>query len=141
MAYIAGFFDGEGYATIRRANRYKGGCSFRACIGFVNKNRDLLLWIQTFFAGNIYKKKRKCSRHSQAYELVSSKNSEIIWFLDNVYPFLKIKKSQCDLLRELLNLGHMKKIGEWPRFIPMIGEVEKREEIKNRITELNKRGN
>lgn len=56
LAYIAGFFDGEGCITaFRRGDTYKGHAYSRCQISIINTNKKILEWISTIIGGKVYK--------------------------------------------------------------------------------------
>jgi hypothetical protein len=143
LAYIAGFFDGEGYVTIRRANRSRNqgkGISYRTVVGFTNTDMSVLTWIQSIVGGRIYKKSRYSHKHSVAFELCLLRVSDVIMCLTGILPYLRIKQAQAELGLDLIALGKMKKSGTWPTFAALPQEVAIREDIKQRMTTLNMRG-
>jgi hypothetical protein len=141
IAYIAGFFDGEGCVRIARQKK-----SYRVRVGFTNNDLTLLTWVQSILGGRLYQKKRASVRHAQGWELLLTKNAEIELALRHLLPFIKIKRKQAELSLSLLLMGKMKKVSlgargkTWPIMSVAPGEVEKRELITTRVTELNKRG-
>lgn len=148
-AYIAGFFDGEGYITIRRSNRYLGNrVSYRLVVGFTNTNIDVLKWIQLSVGGGaINPKSRKSLKHSQAFELTVHKRHLIVDLIDAIEPYVRIKREQLAVGVCFLSLGLVQKImvvsrgnKSWPVFRAKPGENEIREDYKLIMTDLNRRG-
>lgn len=146
IGYISGFFDGEGYVSIRRSNKTKQRVpSYRIIVGFTNKDRTLLMWIQSIFGGAIYKKVHKNPHAAPAYELIFLNRQEVATLLATMKPFVRIKARQIQLAEDFLALGHMKKLvvgrgKRWPLFRVPPEEVQIREDFKTRMTDLNKRG-
>ncbi len=148
--YIAGFFDGEGYVTIRRANRYRLGRkqntpSYRGVVGFVNTDARVLVEIQKQFGGKIYAKSRKSKVHKPAWELLYLKYEEIKCLVSAIRPFVVLKAERLDIISALIDLGKMKKRAiprgkRWPLMTIPEAEVEVREQLKERLTRLNQRG-
>lgn len=104
LAYIAGFFDGEGCATILH-----GGGANRNCIqkrvSICNTNRDILLQIQRILGfGSLYEKKRDNKKHKTLYDLVFLQD-QIPVFLALILPYVRLKKRQVEILLEY-SMGH-----------------------------------
>lgn len=92
IAYIAGFFDGEGCVHIggRRRNT-----SYNLEVSIANTNKDILLWIQSIYGGYIKNVRKAKERHTQCYNWRVVSNQAIL-FLESIYPFLRIKHNQAD---------------------------------------------
>lgn len=148
--YIAGFFDGEGCATMRRSNRYQIGrgrrsASFSAIICFTNTELEILLDIQKVLGGKIYPKRRKESKHAQAYELNLIRKADIAYFIETVGPYVRVKWPQLELVLSFIKLpkSRLDYIGRdktWPLIQANLEDVAQREAMKQKLTELNKRG-
>lgn len=152
-SYAAGFFDGEGHITIRRANQYLGGTpSYRCCIGATNRDEFVLQMLQATYGGKIYSKVRYSPAHNQAYEWFLQNTEEVRAFLTDIEPYCLIKVPQVRLGLEFLSLGKMQMIVTGTRRIhpdkggssPILKAVEEdvqiRESFKQDLTELNRRG-
>jgi hypothetical protein len=146
--YIAGFFDGEGYITLRRSNRYtRTAASYRIVIGFTNKSKAILELIQQRYGGSIYPKARRNKEvHAAAWELSIFRNDGIQSFMAEIGPHIILKRPQVDLALEFLALGKVQmemvetRGKRWPIFRPVPGQMELRESYKLRLGELNRRG-
>src|SRR5438309_1289519 len=57
LAYIAGFFDGEGNATIRMVKGSNGKRYPRLEARLTQNDRVVLDWIQSHYGGGVYEKK------------------------------------------------------------------------------------
>ncbi len=148
-AYIAGFFDGEGWVHLYR--RRKPGCTFRIRVGFTNRNLQLLRWIKSHFYGTIHPKKRRSTKHSQSYDLTIHRNLSVRNFLKQIGPFVKLKKRHIAILREFLSLPHINKrtvrfvksgsrSGLSPVMKGLPCDIRVRECIRLRLLRLNLRG-
>ena len=89
--YTAGFFDGEGYIGRGWKNRIE--------IKIVNNNEDVINYLHDLWGGIIYKRKRK---DNPALDLVIYRKSDVLRFINTVYPFLKVKKEQIDKTLEVI---------------------------------------
>lgn len=151
-AYIAGFLDGEGNITILRRNQYNGYRSYGLHVGFTNLDVRPLLAIQDVYGGHLFEKKRKSTKHRQAFELRVCQKAAVEKLLKEVLPHLLIKREQAELGIAFLKLGKVKmevigmyrnssvKGGLHPVSKAAAGEQEAREEMKQNLMLLNKRG-
>ena len=89
LAYIAGFFDGEGTITIARNNKHS--TSFFSSCGISQVDRQPLDFIASVFGGSVYPKNTK---HKSQWTWSSSTRYTLI-FLNTIYPYLIIKKKQA----------------------------------------------
>lgn len=90
IAYIAGFFDGEGCVRIKEANQ--GGNSFYVIAHITNSNQKILMEIQDLFGGAIRVQERSPNKTIYNWSLSSS---EAVDFLQTLSPFLKEKLEQA----------------------------------------------
>ncbi len=92
LAYIAGFFDGEGCVHIggRRQNT-----SYNLEVNISNTDEDILLWLQSIYGGYLKTVKKAKEHHIQCYNWRLASNQAVV-FLDSIYPFLILKKHQAD---------------------------------------------
>ena len=97
-AYVAGFFDGEGYISIEKKQ-------LNLRVGIANTNKDIMEWIHINFGGQMQKVNAEKYKHKPCYLWrASSKQAEN--FLKYIYPFLKVKKLRAEIafkLRETFN--------------------------------------
>lgn len=91
IAYIAGFFDGEGCVRIKEANQ--GGNSFYVIAHLTNSYRPVLDEVQELFGGALRKQERTPNKTIYNWCLSSA---EAVDFLKTISPFLKEKKSQAE---------------------------------------------
>lgn len=92
IAYIAGFFDGEGCVRIKKANQ--GGNSYYLIAHLTNTNQSILKMVQELFGGAI--RKQEAGRNRPVYNWCVS-SSEANDFLKTLLPFLMEKKTQAEL--------------------------------------------
>lgn len=95
-AYVAGFFDGEGYINVRRvsSNRLKTGFKYwRSEIEIVNTDQRPLDFIYEYFKfGRVSIRSNDMTTHRTAYRWRVTKKIQIISFLEAIIPFLIVKK-------------------------------------------------
>lgn len=92
VAYIAGFFDGEGCIRIKRANQ--GGNSYYITATITNSNKMILEYIKDIFGGKVREAEKKANKVIYHYELTSS---EAVDMIKTLLGFLKEKKEQAEL--------------------------------------------
>lgn len=92
VAYIAGFFDGEGCVRIKRANQ--GGNSYYVTATITNSNKEILEYIKDIFGGKVRKAEKKANKTIYHYELSSS---EAVDMLKILIGFLREKRTQAEL--------------------------------------------
>lgn len=122
IAYIAGFFDGEGCVRIKEANQ--GGNSFYVIAHITNSNRGTLERIQDFFGGAIREQEKTPNKTIYNWCITSA---EAVDFLKTLSPFLDEKKTQALLAIKF----HEKKgnlTGETKRgFAQVLSEMKKQD--------------
>ncbi len=92
-AYIAGLIDGDGHIGIENVgNNYKS-----PRITIANTNKDVLEWcLKTIGLGNISKNKFENTLHKkQLYTWYLSSRKNIMELLNQIYPYLKIKRMKA----------------------------------------------
>ena len=92
IAYIAGFFDGEGCVRIKRANQ--GGNSYYLIAHITNTNPIILKKVQELFGGNTRLQEKGRNKPVYNWYITSSEAND---FLKTLQPFLIEKKSQAEL--------------------------------------------
>jgi hypothetical protein len=89
LAYIAGFFDGEGSISAKWKNEE---LPFPRAILY-NTDRSVLIWIADHTGGRLYHQPPRLGT-KQLYSL-EIRTSDLLWFLKLMIPFLKIKQRQA----------------------------------------------
>ena len=92
IAYIAGFFDGEGCVRIKQANQ--GGNSYYLIAHITNTNPVILKKVQDLFGGNTRVQEKGRNKPIYNWYITSSEAND---FLKTLQPFLIEKKSQAEL--------------------------------------------
>jgi len=94
LAYLAGFFDGDGHVIIsrRRASDYSRGVLFLLQAGVSNTNRDVLEEFHDLAGGGcIHSRKQR-----QNFEWIISARAASR-FLQAVYPYLRLKQTEVEV--------------------------------------------
>lgn len=95
-AYIAGFFDGEGYVAVKTYfDKHAGMTVHNAEVRIGQKRRDVLDWISERFPAKIYKTERE---GSHIHHLVISGNKSVALFLTLIQKYVIEKKDQVELI-------------------------------------------
>lgn len=92
IAYIAGFFDGEGCIRIKQASQR--GNSFYVIAHITNSNRAILEQVQDLFGGIVRKQEKAVNKTVWSYYVTSA---EAVDFLTTLSPFLQEKKAEANL--------------------------------------------
>jgi len=102
VKYIAGFFDGDGHASIS----WSGSASLKLEVGFCNNYRPILEEIRCYFHnyGKIYFIKPKLRRQKESFRYKIWRMREVKEILEEMLPYLRIKKRQAELILEFINL-------------------------------------
>jgi hypothetical protein len=90
LAYVAGFFDGEG--TIRIQN-HKYNNSYSLHCGIWQVDRTPLDYIALYFGGTVRMRKKQGNANDQWVWQSTSRNA--LQFLQAIEPFLVVKKAQA----------------------------------------------
>lgn len=102
LAYLAGFFDGEGYVGISSDHpKWKNGdVYYRLRINVAQKNPVVLLRLKSIYGGTLHQGKDGVWKWYADGKMGCS-------FLSDIFPFLVIKKQQVELALEFqsLNVG------------------------------------
>lgn len=126
--YLAGIIDGEGCLIISRSNR-GSYMNYYGRIHVKNTDTRLIKWLVDNFGGNVHTNiPADSAKHAVAYSWYFSGDAhdkEVL--LLALLPYLIVKREQAKVLVE---------------FFRMTGEKnpEKREQLYQRMTALNKRG-
>jgi hypothetical protein len=109
IAYLAGLIDGEGCIGVR-VNKH----------GYVSNSLQItmtrlepLMWSKTTTGfGEIYYKKEKRKNRKDVYQWSVSNSEEIRILLQQLIPFLKVKKSEAMAFMVLSSLKRIKHNGK-----------------------------
>ena len=103
LAYIAGYVDGEGCFRL-------SGTAPRFSLN--NTYLPTLLWMKAHFGGSLRSIKKVAPHHRQAYEWELGVRSGIHSFIEDIYPYLREKAQQAELVLECMELprGDLRKV-------------------------------
>lgn len=108
IAYLAGFFDGEGCVSIlrfaekRRAATY---FAYRLQVRIGNTNLEVLEWIQSKFGGTIYDQVRSVPGNRKPFWAWHTSGHKAKTFLEMIEPFVIVKRRQIQVALQFLSLG------------------------------------
>lgn len=94
--YIAGFFDGEGCVATSVGRNGVG----KIQVILTSTDEHILKLVKSKYGGGIYKKIKYKEHHSDAFSWQSSKCRS---FLEDIFPFLILKRKQVRLALEFLD--------------------------------------
>ena len=92
VAYIAGFFDGEGCVRIKQANQ--GGNSFYVWVAITNSYKPTLDYVVSVFGGKVRRAEKRSHKTIYHYLITAS---EAVDMLKTIGGFIREKKNQVDL--------------------------------------------
>lgn len=99
LAYIAGFFDGEGSVTIHdnyaKSPRGKSpNHTLQVSIG--NTDPRILIWLHQEYGGSLCYRKEKRKNHRKVLQWTLRTRGALV-FLEAIRPFLRMKCDQIDI--------------------------------------------
>lgn len=92
VAYIAGFFDGEGCIRIKKASQR--GNSYYVWVAITNSNKGILDEVVELFGGTVRPAEKTVNKVVYHYLITAS---EAVDFLTTISGFLRDKKEQAEL--------------------------------------------
>jgi len=93
--WLAGFLDGEGWFGI-----YPTFKTYKAEIAIETTSKEVAEWFRSYFEGSIYTRPLTSGRFNKKITYRFGLRSLVVIkeFLPNIIPYLKIKRSQAELL-------------------------------------------
>lgn len=136
-AYLAGLIDGEGYLGIlkvKQGNKKKWFSNkefiFKPVIKVAMTDKDLIVWLYNSYGGSF--ETRKAHGNARESYCWALRERKAIEFAKRIYPYLKVKKEQAQILLRF-------PFGETGK--PLLENTyQKRIELCNKIRALNTRG-
>lgn len=99
LAYLGGFFDGEGCISIVKGKNHLGNTQYSLRVIVSNTNDYVLQLYKFSFGGRIRKRKHDKPKWRDCYSWELS-STQAYDFLKCLYPYLVIKKAEADLAFE-----------------------------------------
>ena len=145
--YIAGFIDGEGYLGIMRMTNPKPRFVVAIKIAQIIDKDSILYEIQKMYGGRLEYRNHKGNQRKST-TLCFLNNIEIERVLLDLKDLLIVKKEQCDVLLEFVNLPKGKTGHNFTKDKALLEEklsfnrelFNKKEQLYLKIRELNKVG-
>ena len=100
LAYLAGFFDGEGSVTVGRKTRSTGDRSYFLQISITQPSLPALEVYQSYFGGHVGSVKRPAGM-SPTWQWSPHQAGKTL-FLSSLLPFIVLKKQQFERALEFL---------------------------------------
>ena len=139
LAYIAGFFDGEGTITIHHRNSLDKINWYRVCASISNTDISLLEYLKDLFGGHISTRIYGGNRKDMYQWQVTSKDA--VRFISVISPYLRQKSTQAEVSLEFEDTIHRGNVSGRPTKLRYTDtEVEYREHLCGVMRELNHRG-
>lgn len=146
LAYAAGFFDGEGAVMIWRRHSSgeidkKGRPYHRLHVSITQTNKVPLEWMQARFGGSIHVKNANPGTNEKPSWHWMCSSQAAIDMLVQIYPYVVMKRERIDVaieFRQLVALNVAKGTKGWTAIDDELWS--KREDCRNRLRKLNKRG-
>jgi intein/homing endonuclease len=101
-AYVAGVFDGEGCIYIARRIKAHGKIEHALRCAVTQYIKQLVLYIQSLFVGFVITTYKNNSKGKRYYKCVVAYDKAKL-FLEQIYPYLRLKKEQANLGIEFQN--------------------------------------
>lgn len=102
LAYIAGFWDGEGSIGAHRAHLEKRRTTIKVSV--TNTRKEVILWIRRKLGmGRLRTYVGKKVNHKQAFRL-DMKSTDAVRVCEILLPYLRLKKQQAKLV---IKLGYL----------------------------------
>ena len=101
VAYLAGFFDGEGSIGIYPKKNKRGYMCYQYLLQISNTNRKVLELFQKRYGGSITKRQR-VERHKQLWNWQLGSAGKIRVALSELLPFLYVKKQEAQIMLEVV---------------------------------------
>ena len=120
IAYIAGFFDGEGCIRIKQ-NSQRGN-SFSVIAHITNTNLEILQQVQDLFGGQVRKQERGVNKTIFNWYITSA---EAIDFLRTLSPFLQEKLAQANLAFDFDKRKHESTLKEKQNYAKTMSALKK----------------
>ena len=125
LDYVAGFMDGEGTICINKGTN-------NPLVAIPQTNENVLLIVKELIGkGNVYKVKKRESKHKQLFQWVVS-GVDAIEFLEKIVDKLIVKRSEAETLIAGKHLFQRHK----KRLSPEV--KQSRDELRLRLIELRK---
>lgn len=137
-AYLAGFFDGEGTFSLQKRpdKRSPIGYTLQPYVEVASTNKEIIVWLHKKIGKGFTFWRPRNKNAKDAYALHITGMETIIPFIDNLYPYLIVKKQVAKELKKFC----LSRRGKMQLPLKKRGLTSKEIEMFNQIRKLNKRG-
>ena len=156
LAYIAGIMDADGYFTIKRDTyrtrviKDRENPTYYERVGIKQTSKEAIELIYKYFGG-YYHIEKSSAKNGKPLYAVELRNLKAHNFIKAIYPYLRIKKKQAEILlklRESIRRGKTKRkktmqrtrwgnYAVFTRYAVDDDEIEYRERLISEIKKLN----
>lgn len=143
--YIAGLFDGEGSIGLIKQSALRGDRRRNQtfCLKFRIRMTDesIIRWVHSIVGGRFYSARKNSTPNSRLYFEWCVVGRQGIEFLNQIYPFLKVKRLQAETAFEYGKTLFLEKVGLTNDQRTLSDDVvQLRSNLRNRMLSLNQRG-
>ena len=138
LAWVAGFFDGEGNIRIHKgiSDKTMINPSYRLVVQISNTDYEVMVYLQETFGGTIRKCVKAKPHHKQCWQW-SIHTRQAMSFVEQIYPYLRVKKERAELARKFIDTISIKRQGP----IPLSREILRlRDQYYSEMMFLNRKG-
>jgi hypothetical protein len=106
--YLAGLVDGEGYLGLIPCKKATSKnityqCVLKLCLAGMNAEKVITMIGETY-AGHVYKRNKNTATGKEVYTVEIKSRPRMKVLLDDIEPYMIVKKEQVVLMREYLEL-------------------------------------
>ncbi len=107
-AYLAGLVDGEGYFGLipirkKESTNTTYQCVVKLCLAGLNAEKVIKL-IADNYKGHLYKRNKNTATGKEVFSVEIKSKPRVKALLDDIQPYLLVKKEQAELMREYIDL-------------------------------------
>jgi len=134
IPYVAGILDGEGCITI---NYRKGKKYLRPGIYISNTSKDLMNFLSSFYPKwhRYETEEDKIKNHKTKWEIRTWNTNNMIRCLEELFPFLIVKKEHAKVMLKFLKLPNRNRQGRRKKVF-----TEKEMDLYRKLKILNRKG-
>lgn len=140
---LAVLLDGEGCISILKNNRPAPLLvQYSVNLNFTNTNGEWLeAWRQRLEKGNLFTLEQPKERNWKArYNWIVADKASVVYILKKIQPYLICKREQAQVAIDFIQNKVVLPFGERNHVRPSELELTRREELYNRMRQLNKKG-
>jgi hypothetical protein len=106
--YLAGLIDGEGYLGLIPIHK-KGSanityqCVLKLCLAGMNAQKVITM-VGEQYSGHVYKRNKNTATGKDVYTVEIKSRPRMKILLDDIAPYMLVKKEQAELMREYIDL-------------------------------------